>query len=144
MSLGREGKVHDRRKLREIKAKANPFEKSSGDAAGPSRSLAAPRLLASGGLLDCGANLISRALSRDQGRMLARAWEGGVDGVVAFTTDWERSGEVSELVRAYPGRLYAALGLHPDNVKKGLTDAAMDAKLRDLRAAALAPECVAL
>lgn len=147
MSLGREGKVHDRRKLRGLLAKANPFadKRKEGDVLlhsppppprPPKRSPLA--------LIDCCAHLLSRQLSRDQGRMLSRAFDGGVEGVVALCNDWERQAELSALVKEYPGQLFGAYGVHPDSVKKGLADKAVETMLKDLRAAALVPECVAL
>ena len=146
MSLGREGKAHDRRTLRGNLAKANPFAKV--DAPPPLiHSPAAPPLSAlprPGALFDAAAFLLSRALSRDQERMLARARDAGVAGVIVLTTDAEKSAEMSALVKAHAGFLYSAAGVHPDNVKKGLSDKAAEALLADVRAAAMAPECVAI
>jgi TatD DNase family protein len=76
--------------------------------------------------------------------MLSRAKDAGVAGIVALTTDCEKSTELSALVRAHSGFLYIAAGVHPDNVKKGLSDKAVDALLADVRAAALVPECVSI
>ena len=83
MSLGREGKAHDRRTLRGNLAKANPFAKAS-ESSAPSRSALAQRLALprrAGSMIDAGAFLLSRALSRDQSRMLARAADAGVAGL---------------------------------------------------------------
>ena len=146
MSLGREGKTHDRRTLRGNLAKANPFAKQS-ESSAPSRSATAQRLALprrAGSMIDAGAFLLSRALSRDQSRMLARAADAGVAGIIALTTDAEKAAELSSLVKLYPGALYSAAGVHPDNVKKGLADKAVDALLAGVRTAALAPECVAI
>jgi Tat protein secretion system quality control protein TatD with DNase activity len=42
----------------------------------------------------------------------------GVDAVVCFCPDWDRLPELQALVKGHPGFLYAAYGLHPDNVKR--------------------------
>jgi len=146
-SLGREGKTHDRRKLRGLNAKANPFEKRKDEVAAlrvsqPPVALVAARTPLS--ILDCGASLLSRQLQRDQSRMFQRAYDAAVDGVIAFTSDFDRIGELVTLVRANPGRLYGAWGLGPDNIKKTFNEKWATDKMGELRTLALSPECVAL
>ena len=141
---GREGKGHDRRTKRSITNDINPFEKKEVAPALTSSPLPprlAPRKLDSS-VLDAGALLISRQLARDQQRMLQRAQEGGIDAIVCFSTDFDRVGEISTLVKQYPGFLYAAYGIHPDSIRSNVKTG--DKRLGDLRAMALTPECVAL
>ena len=95
-------------------------------------------------MIDAGCNLASRQLSRDQARIFARATDAGVDGVVSFCTDFDRVTELMETVRAYPHQLYAVIGLHPDNVKRGINDKMIALRLQELKALALTPECVAI
>ena len=144
---GREGKGHDRRSLKRLATgKANPFDKKDEADAAPQVSAQAPRLpprSRADALIDCGANLVSRQLARDQARTLTRAAESGVDAVLCFVTDFDRVGELQTLVKAHPSFLYAVYGMHPDNVKRS-ADKIAASKLAELRALALAPECVGI
>jgi len=144
---GREGKNHERRVKRGLNAKANPFEKKD--------EITIPQLAKSpiphklsirkrpDSIIDGGCNLISRALARDQSRMLSRAFDGGVDAIITFCTDFERIEEVQTLVKSLPGQLYGAYGMHPDNVKRS-NEKDLQKKLTELKAAALTPECIAI
>ena len=126
--------------------KVNPFAK---------KAVAAPVILASPAaqplpsrrsglaIIDGGCNLASRQLTRDQARMLQRALEANVDAVICYTTDWERTSELASLVKGSPGFLYGAYGVHPDNVKRN-HDKTFASRIEELRAFALAPECVAI
>lgn len=142
---GREGKGHDRRTKRSHTQKENPFAVKKGPALPEIVfSPTPPALSGTGTLLDAGCNLASRQLARDQARIFARATEAGVDGVISFCTDFDRVAELVETVRAYPHQLYAAIGLHPDNVKRGSNEKIIAGRLQELRTLALTPECVAI
>ncbi|RYG50981.1 hypothetical protein EON66_11270, partial [archaeon] len=144
---GRESKNHERRVKRGLLAKANPFEKKDVAAAlALSTSPEAPGITGHHvptSIIDCGCNIISRQLARDQGRMLQRAAAEHVDAAITFVTDFERLKEVTTLVKAHPGFLYAAYGIHPDNVKRN-NDKTASSKMLELKVAALSPECVAI
>lgn len=138
------GKGHDRRTKRSHTQKENPFLMKKGPVIPELvHSPPAPALSGVGTLIDAGCNLVSRQLSRDQARIFARATDAAVDGIVSFSTDFDRVAELTEIVRTYPHQLYAAIGLHPDNVKRG-NDKLLAARLGELRSFALTPECVAL
>ena len=142
---GREAKGHDRRTKRSHTQKENPFAvKKTPVVPELTISPEAPRLSGTGTIIDAGCNLASRQLARDQARIFARANDAGVEGIISFCTDFDRVSELTETVRAYPHQLYAAIGLHPDNVKRGSNDKMIAARLSELRALALTPECVAL
>lgn len=107
---GREGKNHERRVKRGLLAKANPFEKKD-EVVIPqlSKSPAAPQLhprKKADSIIDGCCNLLSRQLARDQARMLSRAFDGGVDAVITFCTDFDKAEELKTLVKSLPQQLY--------------------------------------
>jgi len=147
---GRESSGHDRRTKRSVTnpLKDNPFAKKDASASAllsqspvPAR-LALPRKSATS-IIDCGCNLTSRQLAREQSRMLQRGFDGGVDAVISFCTDAEKLTELLELLKGYPGLCYGAFGFHPDNVKRS-NEKDLQKRLLELRIAALTPECVAI
>jgi Tat protein secretion system quality control protein TatD with DNase activity len=145
---GREAKGHDRRSKRGILAKANPFAQENRPAIPDLPfSPTAPGLRAGWtptSLIDAGVNLMSRQLARDQARVFQRAADDGVAAVLAYTTDFDKVAELVAVVKEYPGLLYAVLGLHPDNVKRGSNDKLLAGRLQELKALALTPECIAI
>lgn len=147
---GRESSGHDRRTKRSVTnpLKDNPFAKKDSSTSAllsqspvPTR-LAMPRRSATS-IIDCGCNLTSRQLAREQARMLQRGFDGGVDAVLSFCTDAEKLTELLELLKSYPGLCYGAFGFHPDNVKRS-NEKDLQKRLLELRIAALTPECVAI
>ncbi len=144
---GREGKNHARRVSRGLKAKDNPFDKTKKSDAPVLQfsppPLALPPRRQPNSVIDCGINLLSRQLARDQSRMMARALEAGVDAMVAYATDWDRISELVDMAKEYPSVVYCALGVHPDNVKRA-NEKAFATRLAELRQHAVTPECVAI
>ena len=147
---GRESANHDRRTKRSVTnpLRDNPFAKKDASMSAllsqspmPAK-LAMPRRSATS-IIDCGCNLTSRQLAREQARMLQRGFDGGVDAVLSFCTDAEKLTELLELIKGYPGLCYGAFGFHPDNVKRS-NEKDLQKRLLELRMAALTPECVAI
>jgi Tat protein secretion system quality control protein TatD with DNase activity len=144
---GRESKGHERRVKRGLAAKANPFQKKDTGAVAAITESVTPQALtnerSASSLIDLGCNILSRQLAREQGRMLQRAQNDHVDGVVVFSTDFDRIQELIALVKANPGFMYGAYGVHPDNIKRA-NEKTFTGKMSELKAMALSPECVAL
>jgi TatD DNase family protein len=144
---GRESKGHDRRSKRGILAKANPFDATPKFVVPDvPYSPHAPELQSwtPSSLLDAGVNLVSRQLARDQSRVFQRAVDAGVSAVMCYTTDFDKVHELVAVIKEYPGLLYAILGLHPDNVKRGSNDKLLAQRLQELKALALTADCVAI
>ncbi|MEW5303518.1 MAG: hypothetical protein WDW36_006202 [Sanguina aurantia] len=93
--------------------------------------------------IDAGVQLLSRQFERDSLKVLQRAIDVGVGLLIAFTTDFEKGDLLMKLARENSGRVYAAVGLHTDNLKRN-NDKLCAARLEMLRERALRPEAVAV
>lgn len=65
-------------------------------------------------LIDTHAHLWFADFANDLGEVLARAKEAGVEKIIVPGTDLESSKKAVELAKKYPGVLYAAVGVHPE------------------------------
>ena len=80
-------------------------------------------------LIDTHAHLWWDSYKSDLDQVLARAREAGVEKIIVPGTDVESSRKAVELVKKYPGVIYASVGVHPEEV--GKTD--LSFMIQDLR-----------
>jgi hypothetical protein len=73
-----------------------------------------------GGLryVDAGFNVLNRQFDRDCVQVLERAAEASVSAMVGMCTDFGKAKDLMTMCAQYPGTLYGAVGLHPDNIKR--------------------------
>jgi Tat protein secretion system quality control protein TatD with DNase activity len=146
-SGGREGKQHDRRTLRKI---TNTFNKSSVSQVVAPQLNESPACIPLGprrsdkSLIDCGCNLLSRQLLRDQSRILQRASSDNVDAIITFCTDFDRIQELRSIVTSNSGLVYGCYGIHSDNIKRNINDKFLATSIDTLKQLALTPDCCAL
>ena len=84
-------------------------------------------------LFDTHAHLNAPAFASDLDRVLARAQSKAVSQLVVVGYNLASSRRAVALARRYPGRLYAAVGIHPHDAEQA--DKASVAAIRDLAAA---------
>jgi TatD DNase family protein len=83
-------------------------------------------------LIDIGVNLTGSSFRDDVDAVIRRACDAGVTRMIVTGTDIEHSRKALALCRAYPGTLYATVGVHPHHADGYDEDA--HAQLRDLAA----------
>ncbi|MFC2022621.1 TatD family hydrolase [Chloroflexota bacterium] len=66
-------------------------------------------------LIDSHAHLNLPAFDGDRERVVARAWENGVDIIINIGIDLESSQRALEIAERYPG-MFATVGIHPNDV----------------------------
>ncbi len=81
------------------------------------------------GLIDSHAHLTFPELSDRVDEVLGRCTEAGVDRVITIGTDVEDAGKAIGLAEKYPGRVHAAVGVHPHEAEK-VTDADLAAMVK--------------
>ena len=69
-------------------------------------------------MLDAGCALLSRQFDRDREAVLRRAVDGGCAALLVHSVDVDRQRDAAALAHSWPGRVYAAVGALPDNVKR--------------------------
>lgn len=70
------------------------------------------------GLIDTHAHLTFPELRDQIDGVLARCDEAGVERVITVGTDLDDAGNAIALARRYPGRIHAAVGVHPHEAEK--------------------------
>eukprot|EP00762_Andalucia_godoyi_P003553 ANDGO_04370.mRNA.1 3'-5' ssDNA/RNA exonuclease TatD len=94
-------------------------------------------------MIDCMANLVSRKFDRDLEAVLRRSRNSGVRAVIVSTSDFEKIGDLLNLCKLNAGELYAAVGIHPDNIKRN-NEKQIDKWLEELHDHALVSHAVAM
>jgi len=89
----------------------------SGDIVDVKSSLEPP-VLAAGQYFDAGAALLSRQFDVDRTRIILRAQNDGVCGMLCWCANIQKLDEMAELAKDYPGVVYFLTGAHPDNIDK--------------------------
>ena len=90
-------------------------------------------------LMDTHAHIQTRQFDKDRGAVIQAAFDAGVEPILVPGVEVETSRSAVDLAARYPGRLFAAVGVHPHDA----TDLTPDA-LTTLRALALEPGVVAI
>lgn len=80
------------------------------------------------GLIDTHAHLSFPELREQVDAVLARCGEAGVERVITIGTDLADARNAIDLVRRFPGRIHAVVGVHPHEAGK-VCDADMDAMI---------------
>jgi TatD DNase family protein len=94
-------------------------------------------------VIDCGCRLMNRQFDRDMQRVIQRAIDAHVEGIVIFNSDYDKQEQLLTLCKQNSGVVYAALGIHPDNIKHTHDKKSAD-RLDALKEFALSAECVAI
>eukprot|EP01133_Synstelium_polycarpum_P013908 gene13908-16408_t len=141
----REGKKTSLRKTGKDKKQASATNSDDGP---KTRTEQPPALKESGrplSTIDCGANLMNRHLEPDQSRIIQRALQACVDGIVIITNDFEKSEAALAMATANPGVVYAAMGIHPNNISsKKMSDKLFLQLVAQLRTMAVNPHVLAI
>eukprot|EP01119_Soliformovum_irregulare_P013104 TRINITY_DN3457_c3_g1_i1.p1 TRINITY_DN3457_c3_g1~~TRINITY_DN3457_c3_g1_i1.p1 ORF type:complete len:571 (+),score=222.31 TRINITY_DN3457_c3_g1_i1:174-1715(+) len=94
--------------------------------------------------MDVACGLANRRFEYDLGKVIARAKQTGVDGIVIYSNDFDKQKALEQLAKDYSGFIYFSIGIHPDNIKRG-NDKIIAQKLEAFKEMALTmPECVAI
>jgi len=141
--LGREKKTSLRKTGKDKKQSSAPVTAES-----LIRNKPTPLLNDSGNdnvVIDCGANLVNRHLEGDQTRIIQRAKQVGVEGIVIITNDFEKTENCVQLSTLYPGTVYTVAGIHPSNISsKKMSDKLFQQLITQLKTFAVNPHVVGI
>ena len=152
---GREGKKSLRVGKRAVVEAAKKFEteqKNARAATRPVHSLPAPRLmpLETGRgapklrALDGAFHAMNRNFEHDSQAIIDRARDAGVAASVVIVNDFGKMKDALLLTAQWPGVLYLAVGLHPDNIKRVHNMSQFAEQMEAVHDHALAKEAVRL
>ncbi len=102
-----------------------------------------PPSLSNGFYFDCSVALLSRQFDRDRDRVISRAQQDNVCGILAWFSDVEKQTLLNDLSKANRGFCYFGTGIHPDNIShtnKKMQDTWIE-KIEDLGKEA---ECISM
>ncbi|KAH3763698.1 hydrolase TatD [Pelomyxa schiedti] len=94
-------------------------------------------------IIDCGARMANRQFAVDFQKFVSRGLASRVQAMVVMNTDFDKQESVIELCKQYEGVIYAAVGVHSDNVKR-TNERLAQQQLEQLRDSALTSHVVAL
>lgn len=122
-------------------------DSSSSKSAGvspPTLTSPQPQPLANPGqYFDSSCALLAHQFDRDRERVVLRAMEEQVSGLLVWFSDVERQASLLDLCRTLPGQCYAAVGISPDNIHRS-NKKMHSCWLSQIEELALAPDCVAI
>lgn len=102
-----------------------------------------PPQLKSGKYFDCGVALLSRQFDRDRDRVLTRASDEKVAGIVCWCSDIEKAQTISDQCKSNSGFAYFLTGVHPDNIER-TNKKSHDVWIEKIEELARRPECIGI
>lgn len=102
-----------------------------------------PPQLKVGKYFDCGVALLSRQFDRDRDRVLIRAADDKVAGLLAWFSDIEKQQTIADLCKSHAGFAYFLTGVHPDNIER-TNKKSHDGWIEKVEELARRPECIGI
>ena len=92
---------------------------------------------------DCAVALLSRQFDRDRDRVITRAQQDNVCGIVIWFSDIEKQSNLADISKANSGFCYFITGVHPDNIER-TNKKSHDQWIEKVEELARKPECVGI
>ena len=102
-----------------------------------------PPLPRDGLYFDCGVALLSRQFDRDRDRVITRAQEEGVAGLIAWFSDIEKQQPLADICKTHSGFAYFMTGIHADNIDR-TNKKSHESWIEKVEELSRKPECVGI